>query len=313
MRIALTILAAAFALAARASTLTWISGSTTKVEQMIGDCDWRSTRRTSGCTSCLRIALRTPNPCDTTIEMRRRQERTASMSARRTVAEHQAGSTPAIPTPNTRDRSQTARGSAGHRRRLGWPKVPGPARRLLASRRQAARAPAPSRRPRRSQPQLRSAVLVSSSSNGPRFSGAARAISYRARENCGGPRPLLALSWAAFDSCHDLKDRSRFVVNQGLDGCALFAQNSFDSRSRYVSDAQPDDFGRRSPHDCKVDQVAVFRDDDEVVLLRVVPNVGIGRFLEVKESNVRRLRKVLREASGDFVRNVLDREAASPA
>jgi hypothetical protein len=49
MRTALTILAAALAVAADATTLTWIPGSTTKVEQMIGDCDYTAQARTGQC------------------------------------------------------------------------------------------------------------------------------------------------------------------------------------------------------------------------------------------------------------------------
>jgi hypothetical protein len=44
-------------------------------------------------------------------------------------------------------------------------------------------------------------------------------------------------------SYDDLKDRSRFVSYQALDGCAMFAQNGLDSRSRYVSDAQQTTLG----------------------------------------------------------------------
>ena len=46
MKTGLSLLAAAFAVAAHASTLTWIPGSTTKVEQMIGDCDHTAQART---------------------------------------------------------------------------------------------------------------------------------------------------------------------------------------------------------------------------------------------------------------------------
>ena len=49
MRTALTILAAAFAVAADATTLTWIAGSSTKVEQMIGDCDYTALAQTGQC------------------------------------------------------------------------------------------------------------------------------------------------------------------------------------------------------------------------------------------------------------------------
>ena len=49
MRTVLTIMAAAFAVAAHATTLTWISGSTTKVQQMIGDCDYTAQARTGQC------------------------------------------------------------------------------------------------------------------------------------------------------------------------------------------------------------------------------------------------------------------------
>jgi hypothetical protein len=49
MRTALTVLTAAFAVAAHASTLTWIPGSTTKVEQMIGDCDYTAQAKTGRC------------------------------------------------------------------------------------------------------------------------------------------------------------------------------------------------------------------------------------------------------------------------
>lgn len=51
MRTALTILAAAFAVSAHATTLTWIPGSTTKVEQMIGDCDYTAQAQTGQCVS----------------------------------------------------------------------------------------------------------------------------------------------------------------------------------------------------------------------------------------------------------------------
>ena len=46
MRTALTIVAAAFAVAAHATTLAWIPGSTAKVEQMIGDCDYTAQAQT---------------------------------------------------------------------------------------------------------------------------------------------------------------------------------------------------------------------------------------------------------------------------
>src|SRR5687767_5074343 len=49
MRAALTILAAAFAVAAHATTLTWIPGSTAKVEQLIGDCDYTAQAQTGLC------------------------------------------------------------------------------------------------------------------------------------------------------------------------------------------------------------------------------------------------------------------------
>ena len=49
MRTALTILAATFAVASHATTLTWVSGSTTKVEQMIGNCDYTAKARTGQC------------------------------------------------------------------------------------------------------------------------------------------------------------------------------------------------------------------------------------------------------------------------
>src|SRR5688572_32067284 len=49
MRTALAILAAAFAVAMHATTLTWIPGSTTKVEQMIGDCDYTAQAQTGQC------------------------------------------------------------------------------------------------------------------------------------------------------------------------------------------------------------------------------------------------------------------------
>ena len=49
MRTASTILAAALAVAAHATTLTWIPGSTTKVEQLIGDCDYTAQAQTGQC------------------------------------------------------------------------------------------------------------------------------------------------------------------------------------------------------------------------------------------------------------------------
>jgi hypothetical protein len=49
MRTASTIVAAAFTVAAHATTLTWIPGSTTKVEQMIGDCDYTAQAQTGQC------------------------------------------------------------------------------------------------------------------------------------------------------------------------------------------------------------------------------------------------------------------------
>ena len=49
MRTALTILLAAFAVAAHATTLTWVPGSTVKVEQMIGDCDYTALAKTGQC------------------------------------------------------------------------------------------------------------------------------------------------------------------------------------------------------------------------------------------------------------------------
>ncbi|HKR65314.1 MAG TPA: DUF4185 domain-containing protein, partial [Thermoanaerobaculia bacterium] len=42
-------MAAVFAVAAHATTLTWIPGSTTKVEQMIGDCDYTAQAKTGQC------------------------------------------------------------------------------------------------------------------------------------------------------------------------------------------------------------------------------------------------------------------------
>jgi hypothetical protein len=51
MRTALTILAAAFAVAAHATTVTWIPGSTAKVEQMIGDCDYTAQAQTGQCVA----------------------------------------------------------------------------------------------------------------------------------------------------------------------------------------------------------------------------------------------------------------------
>jgi hypothetical protein len=49
MRTASTIVAAVFTVAAHATTLTWIPGSTTKVEQMIGDCDYTAQAQTGQC------------------------------------------------------------------------------------------------------------------------------------------------------------------------------------------------------------------------------------------------------------------------
>ena len=49
MRTAVTLLVAASAVAAHATTLTWISGSTTKVEQMIGDSDYTAQAKTGHC------------------------------------------------------------------------------------------------------------------------------------------------------------------------------------------------------------------------------------------------------------------------
>jgi hypothetical protein len=49
MRTASAIVAAAFAAAAHATTLTWIPGSTTKVEQMIDNCDYTALARTGQC------------------------------------------------------------------------------------------------------------------------------------------------------------------------------------------------------------------------------------------------------------------------
>src|SRR5215213_9263827 len=49
MRTVLTLLAAAFAVASHATTLTSIAGSTTKVEQMIGDCDYTAQAQTGLC------------------------------------------------------------------------------------------------------------------------------------------------------------------------------------------------------------------------------------------------------------------------
>jgi len=51
MRTALTFMAAAFAVAAHATTLTWIPGSTAKVEQMIGDCDYTAQAKTGQCVA----------------------------------------------------------------------------------------------------------------------------------------------------------------------------------------------------------------------------------------------------------------------
>lgn len=49
MRTGMTIVAAIFAVAAHATTLTWVPGSTTKVEQMIGDCDYTAQAKTGQC------------------------------------------------------------------------------------------------------------------------------------------------------------------------------------------------------------------------------------------------------------------------
>jgi hypothetical protein len=43
------VLAAAFAVTAHATTLTWVPGSTKKVEQMIGDCDYTAQAKTGQC------------------------------------------------------------------------------------------------------------------------------------------------------------------------------------------------------------------------------------------------------------------------
>ena len=51
MRTVSIIVAAAFAVAAHATTLTWIPGSTIKVEQMIGDCDYTALARTGQCVA----------------------------------------------------------------------------------------------------------------------------------------------------------------------------------------------------------------------------------------------------------------------
>jgi Domain of unknown function (DUF4185) len=51
MRTALIMMAAAFAVTADATTLTWIAGSTTKVEQMIGDCDYTAQAQTGQCVA----------------------------------------------------------------------------------------------------------------------------------------------------------------------------------------------------------------------------------------------------------------------
>ena len=49
MTTSVIILAVAFAAAAQATTLQWIAGSTAKVEQMIGDCDYTAQARTGQC------------------------------------------------------------------------------------------------------------------------------------------------------------------------------------------------------------------------------------------------------------------------
>ena len=49
MKTVLAILAGAFAVASHATTLTWIPGSTTRVEQMIGDCDYAKQAQTGQC------------------------------------------------------------------------------------------------------------------------------------------------------------------------------------------------------------------------------------------------------------------------
>lgn len=49
MKTVLAILAGACAVASHATTLTWIPGSTTKVEQMIGDCDYTKQAQTGQC------------------------------------------------------------------------------------------------------------------------------------------------------------------------------------------------------------------------------------------------------------------------
>ena len=49
MKTASILLAAALAVTAHATTLTWIAGSTVKVEQMIGDCDYTAQARTGQC------------------------------------------------------------------------------------------------------------------------------------------------------------------------------------------------------------------------------------------------------------------------
>lgn len=51
MRVALSLLAAAFAVATNATTLTWTPGTTTKVEQMIGDCDYTARAQTGACVA----------------------------------------------------------------------------------------------------------------------------------------------------------------------------------------------------------------------------------------------------------------------
>lgn len=50
MRTVSMIVAAAFAVTAHAATLTWIPGSTKKVEQLIGDCDYTAQAKTGQCT-----------------------------------------------------------------------------------------------------------------------------------------------------------------------------------------------------------------------------------------------------------------------
>lgn len=60
----------------------------------------------------------------------------------------------------------------------------------------------------------------------------------------------------------------------------------FDRLGRAISDSQPNDFGRETAHYSEITEVGVFRNDDEIMLERVVPYFIIGRAIKTDKRNV---------------------------